>query len=188
MKQKRKWNENGFTLIELVVSAAILGLVILTAMGLMVASARTYSSVTYTLRLQYESQLAMAQLQEAILDCNGGIVWDDETLYVLDTDSENPDNDMLRIFRYDSASQCIYYGNNSPQAASLSSDDLLAEHVSALSVSFPDGTDEGYVKSVKMEISLQRQNKTYTGTQTLALRNVPLTAAGVSDLLAAVYP
>lgn len=188
MKEKRKWNDNGFTLIELVVSAAILGLVILTAMGLMVASARTYSSVTYTLRLQYESQLAMAQFQEAILDCNGGIVWNGDTLYILVTDSENPDNDVLQIFRYDSASQCIYYGSNSPQAASFISDDLLAEHISALSVTFTDGADAGHVNSAKLEIALQRQGKTYTGTQTLYLRNEPLTATGVSDLLAAVYP
>ncbi|MDD3347402.1 type II secretion system protein J [Oscillibacter sp.] len=183
-----KRNSKGFTLVELIVSVAIMGLIALIAMGFMTTGARTYTAVGYTLRLQYESQLAMAQLQDAMMDCNTGIVWDGSTLSILNTDSQNPDNDELKLFRYDSAEQCIYYGSNSPHAATLLAEDLLAEHVSAFSVSFRPGAETNHVKLADLELTFQRRSKTHTGSQSVALRNQPLTAASVSDLLDAVYP
>ena len=73
---KLRKNNRGFTLVELIVSTAILGIIAVAAGAFMVAGTRTYSSLNYTVRLQYEAQLAMAQLQEYTIDCTEGIAWD----------------------------------------------------------------------------------------------------------------
>ena len=83
---KMRKNNRGFTLVELIVSTAILGIIAVAASAFMVTGTRTYSSLNYTVRLQYEAQLAMAQLQEYTIDCTDGIAWDatEQTLYELD--------------------------------------------------------------------------------------------------------
>ncbi len=180
----RKGRNGGFTLVELIVATAILGVVALAAAGFMSASARTYSSVNYSLRLQYASQLAMAQLQEYLIDCNGGISWDGDELYILNVDADAPADaakGALHLFRYDSATGCLYYGKNTPRDAAPTANDLLAEYVSAMTLSL-DGD------SVTVTLTFTRQNKTYTATQTLSLRNRPTVGNSLSGVLDLVYP
>ena len=183
----RKGKNGGFTLVELIVATAILGVVALATAGFMSASARTYSSVNYSLRLQYASQLAMAQLQEYLIDCNGGIAWDGDELYILNVDADAPadaEKGVLHLFRYDSVTGCLYYGKNTPRGATPAANDLLAEYVSAVDISF-DGTNDN---SVTVSLTFTRQNKTYTATQTLSLRNQPAVGSTLSDVLDLVYP
>ncbi len=183
MKQKKN---RGFTLVELIVASAILGVVSLAAAGFMSVSARTYSSVNYSLRLQYASQLAMAQLQEYLIDCNGGISWDGTDLYVVNRDPAAPDyaaSGVLHRFRYDSATQCLYYGSGVPRGTVPAADSLLAEYVSAVSITLDDATD-----SVTVTLSFARQEKTYTAAQTLSLRNGPALDNSLDKILDRVYP
>ena len=180
----RKGRNGGFTLVELIVATAILGVVALSAAGFMSASARTYSSVNYSLRLQYASQLAMAQLQEYLIDCNGGIAWDGDELYILNVDPDAPADaakGALHLFRYDSAAGCLYYGENVPRAVTPTAVDLLAEYVSAIDLNLDDD-------SVTVSLTFTRQNKTYTSVQTLSLRNRPIVGNSLSGMLDLVYP
>lgn len=186
MKNLKKTRNQGFTLVELIVAIAILGVITLSAASFMSAGARTYSSVTYSLRLQYASQITMAHLQERIIDCNGGIAWTGTDLYVLNVDSNDPSETTkgtLHHFRYDSTDGCIYYGESEPRGPTPLANDLLAEHVSAMSVSL-DNTNS----VATVNITFTRQNKTYTAVQTLSLRNKPAISGDLSGLLDKVYP
>jgi len=126
----RQRKNQGFTLVELIVASAIMGIVALASAGFLSAGARTYRSVNYSLRLQYESQLTMAQLQEYLIDCNGGIVWDGTDLYVLNVSADAPSDasvGTLHCFRYSHTDQTLYYGENRPRSAvGPSADDLLS--------------------------------------------------------------
>ncbi|MEG1848279.1 MAG: prepilin-type N-terminal cleavage/methylation domain-containing protein [Lachnospiraceae bacterium] len=65
----------GFTLIELVVSIAILGVVGLAVMGFMTTGSRTYTNVNEEVDLQYEAQLSVNQLRDLIIDANRGVAY-----------------------------------------------------------------------------------------------------------------
>ena len=183
----RQRKNQGFTLVELIVASAIMGIVALASAGFLSAGARTYRSVNYSLRLQYESQLTMAQLQEYLIDCNGGIVWDGTDLYVLNVSADAPSDasvGTLHCFRYSHTDQTLYYGENRPRSAvGPSADDLLSEHISAMSVNL-----DAVNSSVTVELTFTRQNKSYTSAQTRSLRNRPAVSSSLSDLLDLIYP
>ena len=71
--KKRKMNDHGFTLVEVLVTVAILGIAIGAIGGFMVVGARSFSSTSSEVNLQYESQLAYNQLQDLIVDAQLGI-------------------------------------------------------------------------------------------------------------------
>jgi len=66
-------NDRGFTLVELIVSIALLGIIAVAAAGFLVTGTRTYTNVNYSVRLQYETQLAMNQIQNYVMNCSQGI-------------------------------------------------------------------------------------------------------------------
>ena len=168
MKKLRK-NNRGFTLTELIVSTAILGIVALAASAFMIAGTRTYSSVNYTVRLQYEAQIAMAQLQEYTVDCTDGIAWDGSTLYIVNgTD--------VHLFAFDSTAQTLSYAKTAKaDTLSVSSYDLAAEHITDMDVTLSEGQAE-------ITLHMERNTKTYSATQLIAMRNRPAVATSWTQL------
>ena len=179
---KKRKNNQGFTLVELIVSMAILGIIALSASAFMIAGTRTYSSLNYAVRLQYEAQLVMAQLQEYTVDCTKGIAWDatQKTLYIANEDSDPDTNDaVVHMFVHNAAEgeQNIVYkridctGNTFVQqidsTTSFAVDALMAEHVKSMDVVFIGN-------QAKITLEMVRGNKTYSATQLIALRNQPV--------------
>lgn len=68
-------NNKGFTLVELLVATAIIGIVITAITGFMVVGSRTFASTSSEVNLQYESQLAFNQLQDLIIDTSLGVTY-----------------------------------------------------------------------------------------------------------------
>lgn len=170
-----KKNDRGFTLIELIVSIAILGIIAVAAGGFLVTGTRTYANVNYSVRLQYESQLAMSQIQNYVMNCNSGIAYDDssKTLYVADSET---DSHPLYLFKYDDAAHQLKFSSGSASQnisiAGGSADKIMAEHVTAFSVAcVPDGS--GRADSIKITLKLAMGGKDYEGSETIALRNRP---------------
>lgn len=188
---KVRKNNQGFTLVELIVSTAILGIIALSASAFMLAGTKSYSSLSYAVRLQYETQLAMAQLQEYTIDCNQGIAWDSttdatnttKTLYIANGDGDiNTVDEVVHVFVYNKDEQTISYkrtatGAGFPKDLTFSVDALMAEHVTAMDVVVDQ---EG--KQANITLGMARGNKTYSATQVLALRNQPVQARSWTDL------
>lgn len=172
MRVKKNKNR-GFTLVELIISVAILGIIVIGAGTFMVAGTRTYSSLNYSVRLQYEAQLAMAQLQEYTVDCTTGMAWDstEAALYIAN-------GNTVHIFDYDETAQTLSYGTGTAaENLSFTANSMCAEHVADMDVVLLNAG-----KQMEITLTMTRGNKTYVATQVIALRNQPVQAENWAEL------
>ncbi len=82
-----KSDENGFTLVELIIAVAILAIVMIAVSGFIIVSSRNYTSANIDIMLQQEAQLALNQISDVIIDTTDSINYGDGTQMVL-KDSE----------------------------------------------------------------------------------------------------
>lgn len=186
-----KKNNKGFTFLEAIIAFALLGLVSLMVLGLIVSGSNTFRMVSADLSLQYESQLAMAQLSEYIIDCNGGVAFSGDTLMVIsreDPAAEGEDPSYsVEFFRLDSAAGELRYSvapvrylpNGEPRCPRPVEEHLISGHLEAF-----DAT----VKNEKVAITLSFRlgGENYTATQTIAMRNAVVSGYDYQTVLDAV--
>ena len=86
-----KIGTKGYTLIELIVSMALLGIVAAMCFGFMLSGMHSYNSVFDNVDLQGKSQLAMNHVREYMIDATTGIYFDvdQSKLYIINTDEKN---------------------------------------------------------------------------------------------------
>ena len=178
-------NNKGFTLVELMISITIFAVVVTAALGFMLAGSRSYSSVTNRVNLDFESQLAMNQLSDYIIDCNACLYYDtgSDTLYVINKNSDAvPVTYTANYFQY-KADGKIYFGTSSASYDSatnnyictVAANDLLATGVTEFSV-VPISSDGVNVTSAAVTINFSKGSATYNGVKKVALRNKPAIA------------
>ena len=187
-----KKDNRGFTLIELVICMVIFSIVVASVFGFILASSRSYSTITNRLNLELDSQLAMNQLENYIMDCNTNLYYSanpttsTNTLFVINKGSTDTKYDV-HIFQFTGGR--INYGfgedaatlNNGTYTNSAAAvTDQLADSVTAFSVRYfgTDGTeittDNGSrAASVTITVELTRNSVPFRGTKTIALRNKP---------------
>ena len=172
-------NDRGFTLVELIVSIALLGIIAVAAAGFLVTGTRTYTNVNYSVRLQYETQLAMNQIQDYVMNCSQGIVWENGSLYIV-----NSDKTMTVLQQSDT--RILLFSGDKQEKPAVPPDNVFAEHVTGFSVAFsPAATDTPQkVTIATVTLTMERGGKSYTGTQTIALRNEPLAGTNWENLWA----
>ncbi len=68
-------NNRGVTLVELLVTVAILSVVLLIAMSFMTTGSRTFAEGNAEAKVQKEAELAVNQMEDMIIDVNGGVDW-----------------------------------------------------------------------------------------------------------------
>ncbi|MEG0941732.1 MAG: type II secretion system protein [Oscillospiraceae bacterium] len=184
-----KKNSKGFTLVELMVSLLIFGIVVAAAAGFMVAGSKSFGSVNDALNLQMQSQLAANHITEYIIDSNAGISFDNAngTLYII---NENPPATppakptyTAHVFKYADGKICYGTGTatysketqNWTIAAKAEPKDLLVENVTAFSISLKETEQGKGVTSAELSIKLEKRGKIQTTNRTIALRNCPPT-------------
>lgn len=179
-------NNRGFTLVELLVTFGILAVVMVMVGVIIGMSSGTYKNISDDLNLQYESQLAMSQIQEYVIDCNASVAVEEAdihedlsysgALYLFNarTEGENQvydgyklalDGDTLRLYTKIGASDTALSGF-SAKGEPMSNN--VQSFVAALS-------DD--LRSVTVTLEYRLGRETYTGEQTIAFRN-PVTVAG----------
>ncbi len=152
-------NNKGFTLIEILIASFIMGILSLALFGFMNTGARTYSSVNATVKLQYDTQLAMSQIQEYVIDCDSAIAWNvtSGTLTVTNEDPVEEHN--------------FYLVDGDLTYSGTAGTGIMIKNVTDFGVNFPNATGE--VSHVDVTLGLEYYEKDLTTTQTFALRNNP---------------
>lgn len=145
----------GFTLVEMVVAFAILGVAIVAIGGLMVSGVRQYSRVHAESTVQNEAQMALSQIQEVVIDASLGVSYNvrtsedgtldhfvksdseaslsgqtvtDKYLYVFNWDSNRSQISTL-IIHYSVADKKLYYAEKILSGYSAASTDTIAAAV-----------------------------------------------------------
>lgn len=171
----KKLGNKGFTLVEMAVAFAILAIITLSVTLVITTSSNTYSKIAMDINLQYESQIAMSQLQEYVIDCNSYIAvnFSGSNLYVFNK-SDGTHYEAYKFAKKADSDELYFYKrsidtSNLPSESSnftfaADTGELMSSYVKAFSAVVTS-------TSVTITIDYASGDKTYSGQQTIALRN-----------------
>lgn len=206
---KTAGNNRGFTLIELIISIAILAVVMVAALGFMGTGANLYTRNSIQIGLQNASEQALTQMDQEIIDTDTGLVWktaedDTEAPYlILVNRTGGPDSATFTVesYAFDKASGKLFYKKSgdtavlSGDASGIVSDTVATGHVLAENVTAVTFTPFGeqdtttgirVARNVTIELTMEKRGLSYTGKQTTAFRNRVLYGqdfSALSDLI-----
>lgn len=187
--------KKGFTLVEIIVSLAIMSIVAGAIGAFVIAGNNSYMRGNRELTLQEEAQLTANQLIDLIIDVERGISFQPTTGDAVNVDGgveangvpaaelilRNNDNVYMVRWQggsgYDSANQLYLYeavnggkdadGNIIWGDPAAATPSLMAEYVTAFNIDLRD-LDK---RKVKLEMTFSYQDKTYNISETIKLRN-----------------
>lgn len=201
-KDRRKLNNHGFSLVELLIAVAILGVVSLTIYSFMNTGARFYQRTSADADIQSEAQLAANTVSDLIVDCEVNISYDDTITNVV---SGSPGtgtitvngrileisnrNYQFLIFRRDTN---LFYLERRPSAAdptqyeayNIDNAELLAQNITEFEVDLSRVAGQGKGKNiVTFVMTYEKGGRSYRGNYQVNLRNaVTVSANGISPV------
>jgi prepilin-type N-terminal cleavage/methylation domain-containing protein len=89
----RKKLRRGFSLLELIVAFALLAIVSGMLVGFVASSSGAYRTVSTEVGLQYQAQIIQSQVESYIIDCNGGIAFEGDSVYIVNVRDRNRRDD-----------------------------------------------------------------------------------------------
>lgn len=182
-------NNSGLSLVELIVSMAVLAVASTAIMAFLNTGLRNYNRGNEEASIQYEAQLATNQIIEMLIDANKGVTYSlngyATTDYKLaDDPTVDPTKKFFRIYNSDGyielewvkADRKIYYteyeknpGDTTPTVKTVDRV-LLAESVKSMSVELTDADKNGKVR-LKFTFQKAENGKEYTINQYVTMRN-----------------
>ncbi|MEE1029324.1 MAG: prepilin-type N-terminal cleavage/methylation domain-containing protein, partial [Agathobacter sp.] len=185
-------NNKGFSLIELIITVAILTIITSAILGFIVTGTKSYGNVNEEVELQQEAQLSFNQLSDLIIDSTNGIKYyynDNENKIIL-TDSditETVTSKTLAIYNtvkeagvekkyiyniiWKKSENKLYLRKDTiaaTGAVTKGTPELMAEYVNDFSPSLAKAQNK---KKVVIELSFIKNNKSYVSKKNFALRN-----------------
>lgn len=171
----KKLNNKGFTLVELIIVMAIMGLVGLAVAGFIGTSSSQYKSATKEVDLQYEAQIFMNQLGDMVQSATkvtsftySATAGDVEVFEVTKTiEKEDPEASGNTITETHVYKLTLNLDKNKVYMQKDSgSKELMAEYVSGFKATIDKDKN-----SVNFDVDFKNDNKTYNVTQNFTMRN-----------------
>ena len=194
-------DNRGLTLVEMLISFAILSMMMVAVFAFMSNMTTQYQNSNNEVTVQNEVQTLMQQLENYIIDANVDVEWDGTNLYVLSDDefcviTYNSADQSLKYSGFDSGDLSEDYTNavtNNDRASVYSAasamcgsgSDLLAEYVAKFEPTVNLSADENYVA---IEIKIEKTNRSYTATKNIYLRNQIVTPTPTASATTTATP
>lgn len=177
-----KKDNRGITMMELVVTIAVFSIIGTTILAFMLTGSKTFQMIKYTSDLQFDSQMAMALMQDYAIDCNGYVKYKDsggnKPAFTINT--VDGATTVTTMFVFDQSDGILYLEEEDGTRS------IVMKNVESFKVDFvdklkttiiaADGTNitETRAETVNIQLLLRMGIKKYDSMQTFALRNVPL--------------
>ncbi len=160
-------SNKGYSLVELIVTIAILSLISTSIFVFFVTGANTYDRIDDTLNLQEQAQFTLANIQEKALDCNGSVSWIDSTLTLTYVDENGVNVTPQHSYQMDGANNDRILYNNQP----------LGEYMTTESGVVPfevviKNDEDGNAVSMDVTLRLEEGGLKFETTRTIAFRNI----------------
>lgn len=190
-----KGENQGFSLVELLVSVAILSIVLLVVTTAMVTGSKNFTRGNADAGMQREAQLLVNQIEDMIIDSNAGInfvaVADGRELVLYNT-TEVAGSFTEEVVKWHADDNKLTYskwsvtyddvaGKYVRNGAALYDNELLAQNISDFSVDLSDekqepgtgGSEVTVIRSVKVKVGCigNGGQVTYATSAVIALRN-----------------
>lgn len=203
MKKKLILNNKGFTLVEMIVTIAIIAIVGGIITSLVINAQGNYNQGMAETDLQYEAQLLANQLQDLIIDATKGISYEysgvapggNNASGLLYDESEIADgttvsgkylsiygNTTSYLVEWNAAESKVYYTEYDVATLTPSSDrELMAEYVSGFSVDLSDVDTKGTVK-FNLSFKKEASGREYSTSHKIKLRNKVMANVGYDQM------
>lgn len=176
-------DNRGVTLMEMVVSVAIIGIFGAVVAGFVTSGANFYRKSADTVQVQSDMQNTMDMVENQIMNASEGIGYTDNgDTRVLTTNRRTfvatggmtPYTDVIT---WKAAEEKLYYARTSTDSSLSAAESVLAEYVTDFSVDMSQAKSEGVVR---FSITINKRGKEETQACTVTLRN-GLDIAGQRD-------
>lgn len=193
----------GLSLVELLITIAILSIVLAAATSFMITGSRSFAKGNADSELQKEAELTVNQVEDMIIDVNGGMNVSDDQTEVAMYHAEIVGVDTVHtgeLVQWNQGEQKLYYAKWTPEfeestgedkARPAVADKLLAENVAAFEVELDtkdetalDGTVKTIVRSVQIRVGYENSNGRvdYATSPVITLRNRMLLSGNMAEI------
>ncbi len=184
-------NNRGFSLIEVVVAIAVSSFVVFGITVITVTSQRAYTSLYNTANLQFNSQVAMSQLENRLVNCNAGIVYIENSNTFCVVNVDKLDNIVLYTYKIDG--NTLYYSqmqgaSNLPVENYASfintpakDGDIMSQNIVSLEI-ITDKTHKN-INDITILATFENSQKSLPVNLNIALENKPYFTHDIADLL-----
>ena len=189
-KKRRKLNNKGLTLIEMVVAIAIIGIFSTVVMTFITSGANFYRKVSLTTKLQSDMQTTLESIENLILDTNvkityksGGAAIDsdlgsaasvDKELTLERTNEEQPESQKHPVTQitWSASNQKLYYNegtmDNGKLDIKITQQAVMTENVSGFQMDISKAQSQGIVV---FRLTLEKGDRKISQLYTVTLRN-----------------
>ncbi|MBQ4531095.1 MAG: prepilin-type N-terminal cleavage/methylation domain-containing protein [Lachnospiraceae bacterium] len=176
IKLRRINNNKGLSLIELIISVAIMSIVFATVMTFLVTGIKMYGNSNTEIRLQESVQLTLSNIENRIIDAQLGVRCDDDGSKVVLTIYNN---DSREYIIWDKAAETLSYATSAKdvELADFTGAEVIAKHIDDFNA-VAKGTGED--TKVDILVKMNQDDRSLASNKVVSFRN-DIVANATSD-------
>lgn len=159
-------NKKGFTLTELIVCVAILGILAISTGVMMSSGSNMFTKLNKRVNVSYKTQIAMTQIKEFFVDCDGVCKDEEGNVYILNSEE-------VYSFVYDDPADEVRMKVYSADMTQTS-DEPFAKQISSFNIEIIPTSNGSNAKIAKINMVSSINNIASRESQVISLKNSPI--------------